>query len=151
VFCEPAVELYVSEEILRPIVLTTFTCLCGILVCCSPVNSVTRHGIVATMVDAENKQPLERTETRIILNGVSYDRTSSCDGVVALRADRKLRLSWLGGPVAFNLLKISIEVEPRGYQRIRLNWTSHLPKQSSPNLSESNGIVNLGTIELKRR
>lgn len=136
---------------MRSIVLATFTFLCGILVCCSPVNSVTRHGIVATMVDSENKQPLDRTETRIILNGVSYDRTSNRDGVVALRADRKLRLSWLGGPVAFDLLKTSIEIEPHGYQRIGYNWTSHLPKESSPNISESNGVVNLGTIELRRR
>jgi len=136
---------------MRSIVNIASFSLCGILICCSPVSTVSRYGIKATIVDAESKQPLGQIVTRIGINGSAFDRTSSSAGVIAVRADRKLRLSWLGGPAVYDVLETSIEIEPRGYQLIRFRWTPILPHRSSPDISESGGIVSLGTIEMKKR
>jgi hypothetical protein len=103
------------------------------------------------MIDADSKQPVARTETRIVADGIACDKTSTEDGLIAVPAKRQLKLSWLGGPAVHNHLEAAMEIEPDGYLPIRFRWAPHLPEHSSSNFIEKNGVVDVGTIEMKKR
>ena len=132
-----------------------FISICGVLMSCTPVHSVTRYGIKATMIDAESKQPLARTETSIVVDGTAFERHSSNQGAISVRPDRQFHWSWLGGPAWMSDPEAVIEIEPHGYQPLRIKWQRYLPAQSSivesRRFSEDGGVVNLGTLEMKKR
>jgi hypothetical protein len=136
---------------MNSIITIVLVSLCCVLSSCSPVNSITRYGITARMIDADSKQPIARTETKIVADGIAFDKTSTEDGLIAVPAKRQLKLSWLGGPVVHNHLEAAMEIEPDGYLRTRFRWAPHLPEHSSSNFIETNGVVDVGTIEMKKR
>jgi len=137
---------------MKPLVTVALLSLCSVIIGCGPVSTVSRYGVKATLVDVGSKKPVARTKTRITVDGATSERVSSRQGAITAHANRQWHLSWLGGPAWMSDPDAEIEIEPHGYQKFTLKWDRYLkPNSTTARIPQEDGIIDLGTIEVKKR
>jgi hypothetical protein len=123
--------------------------------CVSTVHTVNRYGIKVTLIDAENRKPLVRTETRIEIDGVAFVKSSDRRGRLSVEADRQLRLTWLGGPAWWSDRDATIAIQPDGYDARTIDGlrmiSSDSPGAETRRFRERAGVIELGKLEMKKR
>lgn len=130
---------------LLPVTLLLGSCL---VTACSRVDSVSRYGIEATLVNTTSGQVIAKRPLRVSVDGKEFDRMSDRRGEVEIPAVKYGYWTWLGGPVHWSNQKAEISIQVPGFQPWTSHWSRVAAVQSFP---EKQGVIDLGRVNLQPR
>ena len=116
-------------------------------VSCSPVYSVKRYGISATLTHANTAAPIIETPIVVTVDGNKFKRTTNRKGAVRLAPDLQTHMSWLGGPAIQSDPVALIELSCDGFDPVRVEWFRHFPDRNF-GILEDRGVIDLGELSL---
>lgn len=121
----------------------------ALAVSCSPVHSVNRYGIRATLLHGGSDTPIAMTPVIVTIDDRTFNRSTDSNGVISVPPDLKLRMSWLGGPAIQSDPEARIIVSCAGYDPLKLEWFRYFPNRNSGRV-QNHGLVDLGKLTLYR-
>ena len=114
---------------------------------CSVVPHVERYGIRATLKDQRTGAPIADTRVFITIDDVTSFPATDTAGKIRVSPNRRLRLSWLGGPVIQSDPEARIMVWCPDHEPLTIEWFRHLPERNGGR-PEKRGVVDLGELPL---
>ena len=116
---------------------------------CSPVYSVKRYGIRATLTDANTAAPIADVPVVVTIDGDTFSETSNRKGEVFVAPDLQYQLSWLGGPAIQSDPEAQIQLSCVGYDPIAIVWFRHFPDRNA-GIQEARGVIDLDKPSLSK-
>jgi hypothetical protein len=116
---------------------------------CFPAQSVSRHGITATLIDAHSNTPITKTEVTVTIDDKEFRSHSDDVGFIRVEPDHRLHLSWLGGPAIHSNFETKITVFTNGYIPVSITWFRYSSERNSGRL-EDGGVIDVGRLALKK-
>jgi hypothetical protein len=120
-----------------------------IAVGCSPVYSVKRYGIRATLTDANTAAPIADVPVVVTVDGDTFSETANRKGEVFVAPDLRYQVSWLGGPAIQSDPEAQIQLYCDGYDPVVIKWFRHFPDRNA-DMQEDRGVIDLGKPSLTR-
>lgn len=115
---------------------------------CSPVATVERYGVEATLVDRGNGEPLRRSAVAVRVDGVGFERRTDRTGEFRVPPQRKWYWSWLGGPAWLSDPEAEVEIRCEGFEPLRFGWSRHL--RNDRDFPEEAGVIRMGVVGMDR-
>lgn len=131
---------------IRIIILSAVTALA---ISCSPVHSVNRYGISATLIHGDAATPIAKTPVFVTIDDETFKRSTDSQGAISVPPDLRIRMSWLGGPVIQSDPEARIIVSCAGYDPLKIEWFRHLSHRNSGRV-EDHGLIDLGKLSLNK-
>jgi len=113
----------------------------------SPMYSVSRYGLDATLVDAASGEPLRRREVSIVIDRARFDRRTSNAGKIRVSALKNRYWTWLGGPAWASVASADVEIRSDGFEPARIESARF---DEAP-LPMQDGRIQAGRVRMKSR
>jgi hypothetical protein len=114
---------------------------------CAVVQQVERYGIRATLKDQSTGASIADTRVFITIDDVTSYPATDTAGKIRVSPDRRLRLSWLGGPAIESDPEARIMVWCPDHEPLTIEWFRHLPERNAGRIEER-GVIDLGELPL---
>jgi hypothetical protein len=114
---------------------------------CAVVQQVERYGIRATLKDQSTGASIADTRVFITIDDVTSFPATDTAGKIHTCPERRLRLSWLGGPAIESDPEARIVLWCPGYEPIKTEWFRYLPDRNAGR-TEDHGVIDFGELQL---
>lgn len=112
------------------------------------MDSVSRYGVRATLVDSSSGQPIKAYPIHLEVDRSDFEQTTTGRGRISAPSVKYSYWTWLGGPMHASNEKARIEIHSPGFQPRTFTWD----RDSSPvQFSERRGTIDLGVVKLQPR